>query len=315
MPSGKLAIFDEGNIQGSIDYLSMLKSTRLNAENRELRYPFYAEKKPIKAYILLITESKDNLVKWRLWLNNFSLTKEFKPNYTLRIGKNYISMHLFDVTPLVIQGKNEFIVNHASIDGISIQVVNSVLMYDAPEVSTEYTLKSGILLIEPLERIDFNSMEKKNYIVLRNPNKSKLKVMNSEGVITEVGDSLDSDEIEAEGNISIYHDSSQKNPAFVYLHYSTRSISPKIDISVDSKMNRKDEIIVCLENIGEVDLDKLIVNAMLNGVTINFKTFNNVKVGDKIEYSFNVQKKGNLHLRIVGVKSGLRKILDKDINW
>ncbi|ARM76305.1 hypothetical protein [Acidianus manzaensis] len=314
MPNGKLAIFDEGSIQGTIEYSSMLKSTRLNAENRELKYPFYAEKKPMRAYILLITESKDNSIKWRLWLNNFSLTKEFKPNYSIRYGNNFINLHLFDITPLVIAGKNEFIVSHASIEGISVQVVNSVLMYDAPEINTEYNLESGILLIKPLEKIDFNCIQKKNYIIVRNPNKSKLKIMNSEGVINEIGDSQDSDEIEAEGNVSIFHDSSQKNPAFVYLHYSVRSISPKIDVNVEAKTN-SNEVIISLENISEIELDKLIVNAMLNGITVNFKTFNNIKVGDKIEYSFNIPKKGNLHLRIVGIKSGLRKVLDKDVNW
>lgn len=314
MPSGELAVFDKGDIQGTIEYSSMTKSTKINAANNELKYPFYAESKPIKAYLVLITETKNTSIKWRAWLNNFSLTKEFKPNYSIYYGKNFINLHLFDVAPLVKEGRNEFIINHTSIEGITVHLINSVIMYEASEIKTSYNLKSGILLLQAGEKIDFPCNLHKNYVIVRNPNKSKLKIFNGDGVLTEIGDSGDSDEIETEGDITVIHESEQKNPAYAYLHYLSKTVAPKIEINVESKINNS-EVKIYLQNVGEVDLDKLIVNTMLNGITIRFKNFNNVKIGESVEDSFAVPKKGRLQLRIVGIKRGLRKVLDRDINW
>lgn len=314
MPSGKLATFDEGDFRGTIEYSSMIKSTRLYTGNSELVYPFYAENKPNKAYLVLITETKDTQLKWRLWLNNFSLTKEFKPNYTMNFGENFLNLHIFDVTYLVKEGRNEFTITHTSAEGIIVHLINSVLMYEVAEIKTTYSLKGGILLLQPAERIDFNYDSYKNYIIVRNPNKSKLKIVNGNGVVAEISDNMDSDEIEVEGSLSLIHETDQKNPAHVYLHFLSKTVAPKIDVDVDAKVVGN-EVKLYLKNVSEIDLDKLIVNTMINGITVRFKTFTNVKVGECVEDSLTIPKKGRLHLRIVGIKSGLRKILDKDINW
>ncbi|MUM64120.1 hypothetical protein D1867_02405 [Acidianus infernus] len=314
MPIGKIATFDEGSINGSIEYSTLLKSTKVSSENRELLYTFYAEKKPIKAYIVIITETRDLTTKWRLWLNNFSLTKEFKPIDTVKVGGSYYNLNIYDVTHLAREGKNEFVVSHSSIEGIWVHIINSVLFYEVPEFKTNYKLRAGIYLIQPSEEIELDG-EGKNYIVIRNPNKSILKVVNSTGTVTTIGGSLDSDEIEVKGHLSIIHESSQRSPAFLFLHYSENSITPNISINVSGKIGRDNKAVITLYNDGEVDLDKVLLNAMLNGVTIHFKSFDNIKIGQKINYEFFVPKKGNVHLRIVGVKSGFRKILDKDLEW
>ncbi|MCY0874469.1 MAG: hypothetical protein OWQ47_06040 [Acidianus infernus] len=314
MPIGKIATFDEGSINGSIEYSTLLKSKKVSSENRELLYTFYAEKKPIKAYIVIITETRDLKTKWRLWLNNFSLTKEFKPIDTVKVGGSYYNLNIYDVTHLTREGKNEFVVSHSSIEGIWVHIINSVLFYEVPEFKTNYKLRAGIYLIQPSEEIELDG-EGKNYIVIRNPNKSILKVVNSTGTVTTIGGSLDSDEIEVKGHLSIIHESSQRNPAFLFLHYSENSITPNISIDVSGKIGRDNKAVITLYNDGEVDLDKVLLNAMLNGVTIHFKSFDNIKIGQKINYEFFVPKKGNVHLRIVGVKSGFRKILDKDLEW
>ncbi|MQL55152.1 hypothetical protein [Acidianus ambivalens] len=314
MPIGKIATFDEGSINGSIEYSTLLKSTKVSSENRELLYTFYAEKKPVKAYIVIITETRDLTTKWRLWLNNFSLTKEFKPIDIVRVGGSYYNLNIYDVTHLTREGKNEFVVSHSSIEGIWVHIINSVLFYEVPEFKTNYKLRAGIYLIQPSEEIELDG-EGKNYVVVRNPNKSILRVVNSTGTVTTIGGSLDSDEIEVKGHLSIIHESSQRSPAFLFLHYSENSITPNISINVNGKIGKDNKAVITLYNDGEVDLDRVLLNAMLNGVTIHFKSFDNIKIGQKINYEFFVPKKGNVHLRIVGVKSGFRKILDKDLEW
>lgn len=314
MPNGLLATFDEGNFRGTIEYSSMTKPTRVYPGNTELVYPFYTESKPSRAYILLITETKSNSVKWRLWLNNFSLTKEFKPNYTLLQGKNFMNLHIFDVTHLVKEGRNEFVIAHASAEGILVHLINSVVFYEVPEITTAYALKGGIYPIQPYEKIDFNYDTYKNYLIIRNPNKSKLKILNGSSVIAEISERNDNDEIEAEGSISLIYESEQKNPAYLYLHYLSKMIAPKIDVEVEAKMIGN-EIRLYLKNIGEMDLDKLIVNVMINGITVRFKTFTNLKVGEEIEDAFTLSKKGKLYVRLVGIRGGMRKILNKELNW
>jgi hypothetical protein len=158
----------------------------------------------------------------------------------------------------------------------------------------------------------------KSYLILKNPNKSVLKIYGDGALLSEIHDNKNSEEIEINENkeIDIIHEGQVKCPAFIYLHYTAKTESPKIDISVDGKAMDKG-IILNIENCSEIDLDKLLINVMLNGVTIHFKIFEDVKTKSTIKYEIPIsslsQKKGNLNIRVVGVKAGLRKVIDKEI--
>ncbi|AWR94804.1 hypothetical protein [Acidianus brierleyi] len=317
MPIGELATFDEGDFQGTIDYSSSLKSIKLGMDNKEISYNFFAEKEPYKSYMIIGTETPNLLTKWRLWINNFSLTKEFRPNINLEYNSKYFNIHVFDISHFVKKGKNEFVINSVTVEPITVNFINSLIFYNISNFYTKFSTKAGILMLKSSERLMLKNFHK-SYIILKNPNKSVLKIYGDGTLLSEIGDNKNSEEIEINENkeIDIIHEGQVKCPAFIYLHYTAKTESPKIDISVDGKVIDKG-ILLNIENCGEIDLDKLLVNIMLNGVTVHFKTFENVKTKSIIRYeipmSSLLQKKGNLNIRVVGVKAGLRKVIDKEI--
>jgi len=317
MPIGELATFDEGDFQGTIDYSSSLKSIKLGMDNKEISYNFFAEKEPYKSYMIIGTETPNLLTKWRLWINNFSLTKEFRPNINLEYNSKYFNIHVFDISHFVKKGKNEFVINSVTVEPITVNFINSLIFYNISNFYTKFSTKAGILMLKSSERLMLKNFHK-SYIILKNPNKSVLKIYGDGTLLSEIGDNKNSEEIEINENkeIDIIHEGQVKCPAFIYLHYTAKTESPKIDISVDGKVIDKG-ILLNIENCGEIDLDKLLVNIMLNGVTVHFKTFEDVKTKSIIRYeipmSSLLQKKGNLNIRVVGVKAGLRKVIDKEI--
>ncbi len=317
MPIGELATFDEGDFQGTVDYSSSLKSMKLGMDNKDITYNFFAEKEPYKSYIIIGSETSNLLTKWRLWINNFSLTKEFRPNINLEYNSKYFNIHVFDVSHFVKKGKNEFVINSVTIEPITVNFINNLIFYNIPNFYTKFSTKAGVLMLRSSERLILKNFHK-SYIILKNPNKSILKIYGDNTLLSEISDNKNSEEIEINENkeIDIIHEGQVKSPAFVYLHYTAKTESPKIDISVDGKIIDKG-ILISVENCGEIDLDKLLVNVMLNGVTIHFKTFEDVKIKSEIKYEIPVnsllQKKGSLNIRVVGVKAGLRKVIDKEI--
>ncbi|MCI2414411.1 MAG: hypothetical protein MPF33_04030 [Candidatus Aramenus sp.] len=318
MPIGELLTFDEGDFEGTIDYSSSLRAVKLGAENKEAGFNFFAENEPHKSYIVVGTETNNRLVKWRLWINNFSLTREFKPNYLVEYDGKVYAIHVFDVTHLVKQGKNEFVVTSISLEPLVVNFVSSVLMYNVPHFHTRFSAMAGTLILRPSESISFKNVER-GYILLKNPNRSSLKVYGDSSLIAEVSNSKDAEEIETNENrvISVVHDSrpsQPKCPAFVYLYYTAKTESPSIDLQVDGKVSNQ-RLFLSIENGSEIQLDKVLVNVMVNGITVHFRSFGEVKSKSRIDYEVLLPKKGNVNVRVVGVKAGLRKMIDKEIEW
>ncbi|NON62590.1 hypothetical protein [Acidianus sp. RZ1] len=313
MPIGKLAVFDEGFTDGSLEYSSAVKMQKLENLSKELEHIFYAEYKPSKAYIVIVTETKNQFAKWRLWLNNFSITKEFKPNEDILMNGNFLNLHVFDVSPFVQKGKNQLVVSRMSNEPIYVHLISTATLYEVSGFRTEYTLGAGVLALKPYESIKLSGKEN-NYIVVRIPLKSKLIVEGSKNTLEMEGNS-DGEEIEIPGEVFIRHEGKVKDPALIYLHYTSRESTPKIDIEANSRVENL-LLNISIVNKSEIGLDRVLVNVMLNGITIYFKSIENVKDGDSLNLSFPLnQRKGNLHLRVVGIKAGVRKILDKDVEW
>lgn len=313
MPIGSIAVFDEGTFKGTIEYDALAEGIKLTSRDRELEYPFYIERNVKKVYVILNIERKKNLEpKWRLWLNEFSLTKEFRPNIEVDSGSSIISSIIYDITPIVKQGKNIFSIVYKGLDNITVDSIAHVIFYPVEEFETKYELHAGSLLLRPKETIEFNC-DGECYVIAKNPSKDTRLNVDTTSISGE-NEVLDL-KIEKEGKISIKFDASEnaKNYGMVYSIYSFKYKVPNININIEATP-RDGYIEIRLTNNSEVDLDKILSNLFLNSLSVSFKTFNNIKVGQVIEYKVPMNNpKGTLNLRVVGVKAGYRKTFDKNL--
>ncbi|BFH74475.1 hypothetical protein SJAV_24190 [Sulfurisphaera javensis] len=314
MPIGSIAVFDEGSFKGTIEYDTMAEGIKLTSTSREMEYNFSIEQQPTKVYVILNIERKKGLEpKWRLWLNEFSLTKEFRPNIEVDSGTTIISSIIYDITPIVRQGKNIFSIIYKGLESITVDSVGHIIFYPAEEFETKYELYAGALLLKPKEKYEF-SCSGECYIIAKNPSKeTKLEIGNN--VINGDNEIVDL-KIEKEGKINVYFDAIDNFKSFgrIYSLYSFKYKVPNINIEVEG-LQRDGYVEIKLINKSEVGLDKILANLFLNSLSINFKVFNDVKVGQVIEYKVPISnQKGNVSLRVVGVKAGYRKIFDKSFS-
>jgi len=314
MPIGSVGVFDGGNYNGTIEYDALAEGVKLSSINRELKYTFDIDRKPEKVYIIINIERKKGLEpKWRLWLNDFSLTKEFRPNIEIDSGNNIISSIIYDITPVIREGKNTFSIAYKGLESITIDNVSHIIFYPVKEFETKYELRSGILLLKPKENVKFDCFGE-CYIVAKNPSKDGNLEIETNKIY---GDNEVVDlKIEKEGTLGIFYNASETSKAYGRI-YSLFSFKYKIpNINLDVLATVKDGYIeVKISNASEIELDKVLANVFMNNLSINFKSFNNVEVGRTIEYKVPLtNSKGNVSLRVVGVKAGYRKIFDKNIS-
>ena len=305
--------FDQGSVDGFLDYQSSTKTVVLGPTVKETVFNFYVEGRPEKTFILIVSETPANFIKWRLWLNNFSLTKEFKPNDSANLEGRSLHMHLFDITHIVAKGKNEFMITYSGVRPLSIHLINVVSIFKEEGFKTFYSLRAGLALLRPGEEIALEGSGK-NYLVVKGGGKNRLRIVNGREIEeTELGYECEEYEYTSHGVLRLINEISGKN-ALVFLHYLTSTISPKMDFDVELKL-QGNTLEVRIINTGEVTLDKVSLNVMINGVIVNFKLLGSLKPSESISHVVQLppNKKGNVLVRAVGIKAGIRKVVDRNL--
>ncbi|BCS91624.1 hypothetical protein [Metallosphaera javensis (ex Sakai et al. 2022)] len=310
------APFDEGEITGYLDYQSSTKSTTLGNTLKDYSFSFYVEEKPEKGYLLVITESPPDYVKWRLWVNNFSLTKEFKPNLSyLTEDKRELHFHIFDVTHLLVKGKNELTVNYNSARPLTIRLANATMIMRSEGFFTRYSLRGGLLQLRPGEMMELKSMGR-SYLVVRSNFRGKVRVSNGKSQEDTLELGHECEEIDAEGNfVRIFNPSSeeQRSVAQILLHYSYASQTPQLDFDLIPELIGN-SLQIRVVNKGDVDIERLTLNVMVNGVTVGFRTLHDLSRGGETQCTIQLpQKRGIVYIRSVGMRAGLRKIVEKEL--
>ena len=314
MPIGNIAVFDEGKYEGTIEYDALAEGVKLSLMNKELKYTFDIDRKPEKVYVIINVERKKGLeLKWRLWLNDFSLTREFRPNIEIDAENSIVSSVIYDITPIVREGKNIFSIVYKGLEDIIVDNVSHIVFYPVKEFETKYRLSSGVLLLKPKENVKYECLGE-CYIVAKNPNKDGSLEIGTHKIY---GNNVVSDlKIEKEGTIDIIYNAPETSKSYgrVYSIFSFKYKVPNINLDIFATV-RNGYVEIKISNLSEIELDKLLVNVFVNGISINFKSFSNVEIGKTIEYKVPLtNSKGNVSLRIVGVKAGYRKVFDKNIS-
>lgn len=324
MPKGELMLLDEGDFDGSVDYQSFTKTVKLNSIHKETSFPIDILYKPYKLYVIIqVKHEKSYIPRWRLWLDNFSLTKEFKPNFEVETNDNQIlSTIIYDITPIIKEGRHDIIISHPSIHTLSVLNVSTISFYKIEGFNTKYKLSIGSLILNPNEKVVFPLLDKSYFIVKNESKFGNLKFTDNNGnIIYNSSPSNDSDEVEVEGKrelVASLESTNEKDYGVILASYSLTEKVPKINIDVDSKIDGG-YIHLILRNNSEINLDKLIVNVMINGIQAHFKSFNNINCNSSFDLKLPLQswqnKKTNIvNIRIVGVKGGYRHIVDKQVN-
>ncbi|MEM0374452.1 MAG: hypothetical protein QXO96_07875 [Sulfolobales archaeon] len=78
MPNGKLLTIAEGSFDGIIEMQNSLKTSILGNDNKKYSTIFEVKKDPTNVFLIIFTDSRSTVNKWRVWINHFSLTTLIK---------------------------------------------------------------------------------------------------------------------------------------------------------------------------------------------------------------------------------------------
>lgn len=103
----------------------------------------------------VVVESPGESVDWRLKLNGISVTKEFKPHYSIRYRDRMISKFIYDVTSLLntedSMGKDwvNLTVRYEGGSPIKVRKIQLTTVYEDPCATTSLRYWTGLLLLGP----------------------------------------------------------------------------------------------------------------------------------------------------------------------
>lgn len=96
-------------------------------------------------------------IKWKLIFDDFTLTREFKPQILVEDNGSYYSKLIFDVAPVYRHGTRHVLgVQFEGAEPLTIEHVNLVVFYPVEGASSTVTYLSGALLLRPGEETILN---------------------------------------------------------------------------------------------------------------------------------------------------------------
>ncbi len=312
MPKGDLPLFDKGCFNGSIEVQSFTKGTTLRDSNKSVSYPFELEKEPSKLYVIASVERAFTVMpKLRIWLNDFSLSKEFKPNVEVNDGNSVFSTIIYDISPFGKKGRNELNFVRSSNDSMNVINVTVVSFYRDDDLKTDYKLNAGTIMLGNKETLELENMGKG--ILILGGKRGLAKVFTAKDILLS-SYFMESDELEVntEGKLKVTNEEGTSTLVFFYGTFSV--VSPEIRIN-PQVMDKDGSIFLSVRNESDVQLDKMVMNLTVNGVTKFFKVYSPVRPNEELteRVSKSGEKLVNVNLRVVGVKSGMRIVIDKPL--
>ena len=302
MAKGQVGVFAEGNVNGVVDLNLYDGPVELSTRKPEVTFPFTVYSRLSRAFVLIDVETPRNYTPlWRLLLNDFSLTKIFRPNIEVEHEGVRHSSIIYEVTPLLKEGRNEIKVVHKGENPLVVNAIAVINAYEVERFNTSYSFSAGELLIGPGESYE---------VQCEGECKALVKTPVDSRAIANYGvqERLDSPnyvyELDFDRPLKLVNDS-QKGHLKLFALFKLNVRTPKISVNVV-----RDGTKVKVINDGEVSADRLIVNVLKNGVSQAYKVFDNVSVGKEVEVGVNLDSQGSYSVRVVFSVSGFRKAFD-----
>ena len=302
MAKGKVGVFAQDTVEGVVDLNIYDGPTELSAKRPEVVVPFTSYGGLARSFVIVDVEtSRTYTPLWRLVLNDFSLTKIFRPNVEVEHEGVRHSSIVYDVTPLVKEGRNELEVIHKGETPLTLNAVAVVNVYNVERFSTKYSISAGELLIGPGESYE-EICEGECKALIKTPLDSRVRV------ITGAEERFDMPgyvyEVDFTKTLRIVNES-PKGFVKLFALFKLDVKTPRISVDVV-----KDGTKVKVRNESEVNADKLIVNVLRNGVSQVFRTFEGVGPGKEVDVSADFSEQGNYSVRVVFSVSGFRRTFD-----
>ena len=301
MAKGLYSAFDSGTLEGVIDVNSSLGPWRLRSSNPETKSSVVIEGRPERVYLLVDAEVPERLSPaWRIILNDLSLTKVFRPNVVVGdLGVEH-ALTVYDVTPVVREGKNELKVTYKGEIPVVVNGVITVALYRTEKFSTTFSLEAGELVMDPGE--EKNEQCEGSCIAFLKTSVTAKAVVESDNVRRVVPPET-VEELSFSKRLTVRNES-QRGSVKLFALFRSKTVEPRIVVTGERTSGG---IVVVYE--GDVRLNKLIVNVLKNGVSVVYKVFEGVSPGDRVTLPVQDLESGSL-VRAVAVIAGYRKVMD-----
>ncbi len=301
MAKGLYSAFDSGTLEGVIDVNSSLGPWRLRSSNPETKSSVVIEGRPERVYLLVDAEVPERLSPaWRIILNDLSLTKVFRPNVVVGdLGVEH-ALTVYDVTPIVRQGRNELKVTYKGEIPVVVNGVITVALYRAEKFSTTFSLEAGELVMDPGE--ERNERCEGSCIAFLKTSVTAKAVVESDNLRRVVPPET-VEELSFSKRLTVRNES-QKGSVKLFALFRSKTVEPRIAVGGERTSGG---IVIAYE--GDVRLNKLIVNVLKNGVSVVYKVFEGVSPGDRVTLPVQDLESGSL-VRAVAVIAGYRKVMD-----
>ncbi|BCU67409.1 hypothetical protein HS7_08460 [Sulfolobales archaeon HS-7] len=302
--------FDKEEFFEGVTEKLLLEKPIKNSINKGINDSSYIvnfENIPRKAFAVIGIEGRTKQPKtWRIWINDFSITKEFKPNILVNHNKKLYFTAIYDISP-IITTKNVMTVSYS--DEIKILYALVFSTYLTEGFTTEYEISAGTTLLDNNKGLNFTSKGRVYAVVAA---KGIIKLRNNGEVIWSSNvNGLEELDITTRGNNELSYESTGKyhEPGFLFVVCNEKIIVPNINFDV-LKINEDNAMKLIIKNTGNVKLDNVIVTTLENGVSKSFRKYEQLKVGDEVHIEIKKNGMREITVRIVGKKANFHKIKD-----
>ena len=166
MPSGIMEEFKKSKVSGEVILSTSLASGRLGGLGNPKIHKAVMDAPSIPrgdleaAYLeVAVFTREERLPKWRLWLDGFSITREFKPQYVLPVNDTLFAKVLFDVTPIYkSENPRHFVtIMYDGSTPITVGHVNLLIVRRTEEAFYNFVYLSGAQALVPGEAVEIEA--------------------------------------------------------------------------------------------------------------------------------------------------------------
>lgn len=228
--------------------------------------------------------SQSTRIDWKLRVNGFNVTKEFKPLVITRIGGLVFTKHVYDVTSLVTSGESKgrryvnVTIRREGGESFVVKHIDLSVVYASEDADSRITYYSGGLNIEPGGRFSFRTIGSEDHTLSSTfivPSGSSTILVKARGRVDRLTGVTDvkkystitsSDEVEFE-NLPL--EGSLQKPIILSNIVMYRVSIAKPKLIVEKVEYDNGFLTVRIKNIGESKPDQAVLTILSHGATIH----------------------------------------------